>query len=110
MIVTYLAMTFPVALGRSLRGDATRASAAVRWAYCGLLPATIFFLTTNFAVWALKSNYDRTLVGLAECYWAAVPFYRAMLAGDIFFLVVIFGCFALAGSPRPRAELVRVRK
>lgn len=112
MAVTYLAMVWPVALGRSLRGGADRAGTVVRWMFCGLLPATAFFLTTNFAVWALKSDYDKTLAGLVECYWSAVPFFRAMLAGDVFYLVVIFGCYALAGAPERKAaeELARLKK
>jgi hypothetical protein len=53
---------------------------------------------TNFAVWAFQSDYEKTLAGLAQCYWAAVPFYRWMLAGDIFYLAILLACWALAGA------------
>ena len=98
LLTTYVAMVFPVVLGRMLRHDGSRTTKAVRWAFCGLVPATLFYLVTNFAVWAFKSNYEKTWAGLAQCYWAAVPFYRWMLAGDVFYLVLIFGCYALAGA------------
>jgi hypothetical protein len=99
IIATYAAMTFPVLLGRWLSHSATRRAAIWRWAACGFLPATVFFLTTNFAVWAFQSDYAKTLAGLAECYWAAVPFYRWMLAGDVVYLAVLFACWWLAGMP-----------
>ena len=97
--VTYVAMVLPVWLGRSLRQESHPATTAVRWVSCGLLPAAIFFLTTNFAVWWFKSHYEKTLGGLTECYLAAVPFFRTMLVGDVFYLIVIFGCLALARLP-----------
>jgi hypothetical protein len=57
----------------------------------------LFWLGSNFAVWAFQSDYPGTLAGLARCYWMAVPFFRWMLAGDVFYLTVLFGCSALAG-------------
>ena len=56
----------------------------------------LFYIVTNFAVWAFQSDYEKSLAGLAECYWAAVPFYRWMLAGDIFYLAVLGGCWLAA--------------
>ena len=109
LLVPYVAMVLPVWLGRSLRQESRPVGTAVRWVCCGLLPATIFFLTTNFAVWAFKSHYDKTLGGLTECYLAAVPFFRTMIVGDVFYLVVIFGCLALAGLPAGRRAQSAVR-
>ena len=99
MLLTYAAMTVPVLFGRWLRSSEGRASTAVRLAICGLLPATLFWLISNFAVWAFQSDYEKTWAGLVHCYWMAVPFFRWMLAGDIFYLAVFFGCAALAGLP-----------
>jgi hypothetical protein len=62
-----------------------------------LVPALVFFVVTNFAVWAFESDYSRSAAGLLACYVAAVPFFRWMLMGDVFYLVVLFGCAALAG-------------
>jgi hypothetical protein len=109
LTVTYAAMVLPVWLGRSLRQESHPAGTAVRWICCGLLPAAIFFLTTNFAVWLFKSHYEKTLGGLTECYLAAVPFFRTMLVGDVFYLVVIFGCLALARLPAGQRALSAVR-
>lgn len=104
MLATYGAMCLPVFLGRMLRGKHSGWNAAWRWAACGLVPATLFYLVTNFAVWAFQSNYPKTMAGLVDCYWAAVPFYRWMVAGDVFYLAVVFGCWALAGVPWPSLQ------
>ena len=83
----------------------------MRWAVCGLVPATLFFLVSNFAVWAFQSDYAKTWAGLVQCYWAAIPFYRWMLSGDVFYLALLFGCAALAGvrTAAPRAVEARSR-
>jgi len=93
----YAMMIVPLALGRAARGTAEgRRQWAKHFALCGLVPATLFFVITNFAVWAFTPYYQKTLVGLANCYWMALPFYRQMLAGDLFFLTLLAGCLAFA--------------
>jgi hypothetical protein len=71
------------------------------YSYRGALTRVIggsfsFFATTNFAVWALSSWYPHTLAGLLTCYEFGLPFFRATLAGDIFFGAAIFGAYSLA--------------
>jgi len=107
MVATYAVLTLPVWLGRTLRQQPRGwAGIAGRCAACGLIPATLFYLVSNFAVWAFESDYEKSLAGLAQCYAAAVPFYRWMLAGDLFYVAVLFGCWALAGVP---TAVLRVR-
>ena len=101
MLATYAVMIVPVWLGRMQRGEHGRWSTMVRWALFGLVPATLFYLVSNFAVWAFQSDYEKSLAGLAKCYWAAVTFYRWMLAGDVFYLTVLLGCLAIAGVTNP---------
>jgi hypothetical protein len=97
MVATYAVMTIPVLFGRWLSTSTSTGQTALRLAICGLVPATLFWLGSNFAVWAFQSDYPGTLAGLARCYWMAVPFFRWMLAGDVFYLAILFGCSALAG-------------
>lgn len=99
LVITYGVMTLPVWFGRMLRDRPTAGQAAWRWAVCGFAPAVTFYLVTNFAVWAFQSDYQKTFAGLVQCYWAAVPFFRWMLAGDLCYLAVLFGCGMLAGLP-----------
>ncbi|MCC7474033.1 MAG: hypothetical protein IT425_01450 [Pirellulales bacterium] len=100
LLVTYAAMTLPIWLGQLQRNNSlARWHAAACWAAIGFVPATIFFILSNFAVWAFQSNYEKSLAGLVQCYTAALPFYRSMLTGDLFYLSVLLACSALAGLP-----------
>jgi hypothetical protein len=101
MIATYAVMVVPVWFGRMQRGEHSRLSMVARWILVGILPATLFYLVSNFAVWAFQSDYEKSLAGLAHCYAAAVPFYRWMLVGDIFYLTVLLSCLAMAGASNP---------
>ncbi len=51
----------------------------------------IFFVTTNFAVWAFGTLYPHTLQGLTQCYVAALPFLDKTVMGDLFWTAVLFG-------------------
>ncbi len=99
-------MVVPLLLGRGMRQRSSQASAWQRvagWTLCGLVPATAFYLVTNFAVWAWQSDYPSSWAGLLACYTAGLPFYRAMLSGDVIYLTLLVGCLAAAqaGSKVP---------
>ena len=51
----------------------------------------IFFVTTNFAVWAFGTLYPQTLQGLTQCYVAALPFLDKTVLGDLLWTAVLFG-------------------
>ena len=57
----------------------------------GFAGSLIFFIVSNFGVWALGSPglndiaYDRSLSGLIQCYILAIPFF-----GNTFFSTIIF--------------------
>jgi len=67
-----------------------------RLATASLATAVLFFAVTNFGVWVLGDWYPRTLPGLAECYAAAIPFFRNTLWSDLFYSAVLFGGLKLA--------------
>lgn len=58
-----------------------------------VLGAVIFFLLSNFGVWA-AGYYPATLAGLATCYFMGLPFLGYALLGDALF------CFAFFGAER----------
>ncbi len=65
------------------------------WMAGSVASSIVFFVVTNGAVWMTSSAYAPTMIGLGECYAAAVPFYRTMLAGDLFWATALFGTWAL---------------
>ena len=47
-------------------------------------------------MWATQSLYPATWSGLLDCYVRAIPFFRSMLLGDLFFMAVLFGSYAVS--------------
>ena len=58
--------------------------------------STLFFLVTNFGVWAGGTMYEMSFAGLVTCFVAAIPFYGYSLAGDLAYTLLFFGAFLLA--------------
>ncbi len=61
-----------------------------------ILSAVLFFLVTNFAVWAFTPWYAKTLSGIIQCYLLAIPFFRNTLLGNLFYVTVFFGAYEIA--------------
>jgi hypothetical protein len=93
--VVYLCVALCVGVGWRL----CRRRGVVRVAGAAVGGAVLFYLVTNFAVWALWSRYPMNLTGLVECYVAAVPFFRGTLLGTLLYSGALFSAH----------ELVRMR-
>ena len=63
-----------------------------------LASSVLFFLLTNFGVWALESLYPKTIAGLVACYVAAIPFFENQIQSDLFYTLLLFGGFRLLES------------
>jgi hypothetical protein len=59
--------------------------------------SVLFFVVTNFAVWATATEhlYPQTGSGLMACYAAGIPYFRNSLLGDAAFTTILFGGLAL---------------
>jgi hypothetical protein len=97
MWVVYGTTALLVLLGHLARG--TRSPAVI--AATTLAGSCVFFVVTNFAVWADGSHYPLTSEGLAACYAAAIPFFRNALLGDLTYATILFGAWALAEARFP---------
>ena len=53
--------------------------------------SVLFFVASNFAVWAFSGMYPLDLQGLTQCYVAALPFLDKTVLGDLFWTAVLFG-------------------
>ena len=94
MSSVYTCFLVPPLLGRALRPRYTKLSLGAKIvARAAVLAAALggsllFFLVTNFAVWAASSN-----LGFVQCYVEAIPFYRFTLFGDLFFSATLFTAY-----------------
>lgn len=97
MEIVYAATALSVCLGWLLRANRS----PLRVACAALASSLLFFVVTNFGVWALDAIYPRNLTGLVGCYTAALPFFQNTVTGDLFFSALLFGGFALAARLFP---------
>ncbi len=100
MAAVYASFVVVACLGFWLRGH-TRSIG--RLGLTAVTGSVLFFLLTNFAVWALqvKGMYPLTFGGLMTCYAAALPFFQNALVGDLVFTGVFFGAWALIEKSLP---------
>ena len=56
----------------------------------------VFFLITNFGVWASIGLYPLTAIGLMSCYVAGLPFLKGTMVGDLAFTGIVFGAFVIS--------------
>jgi len=69
----------------------------------GLASSILFFLVTNFGVWATMPG-PKNLATLMVTYELGLPFFRYTLLGDFIFISVLFGGFALLQQRVPALQ------
>jgi hypothetical protein len=98
MIAVYASFAIIVLLGFYLRRNVKVHNVIL----ASLASSVIFYLITNFAVWAAGTvGYPFTFSGLMQSYIAAIPFFRNALLGDLFYNAVFFGSFYFAAQRYP---------
>jgi hypothetical protein len=76
-----------------------------------VLGSVIFYLVTNFSVWAFGTMYSHNLAGLVQSYVMAIPFFRNSLLGDLFYTGVLVGAyeFSLALMRREKKVVIMAK-
>jgi len=92
MAVVYGSFVLTVAIGWFVRRERSVTAVALG----SVAGSVLFFLATNFAVWALSNWYPHTANGLLGVYLAGIPFFRSTLFSDLAFNALFFGAYALA--------------
>ena len=67
-----------------------------------LIASFLFFLVTNLGAWAGNPLYPQTITGLLLSYEAGLPFLLNTILGDLFFVAVLFGSYALIKDRYPQ--------
>ncbi len=73
-----------------------------------LFSAVLFFLVTNFGVWAVQNMYPHTLAGFIECYVMAIPFFGSTLVSTVVYTAVLFGGYEWAAARFQRTGLAHI--
>ena len=89
MWAIYLALGLLIWIGSSLQ-ECIRISTVI---FASFLGSCIFYLVTNFGVWATSGLYPRNLTGFISSYIAGIQFFGYSFVGDLFFVGVLFGLF-----------------
>ena len=92
MLSVYLAFVISAMIGRLFLHNKL---SSLRIGGAVLTSATQFFVITNLGVWLTGLMYPMNLSGLVECYVMAVPYFGNTLIGDMFYSLLLFGCFSL---------------
>jgi hypothetical protein len=98
MIPVYFAFAVVTLFGLTLQSRVT----AVRVGLASVAGALIFFVITNFAIWAKSGMYEHTGAGFVKCFTLALPFLQKSLVGDLFFSAVLFGAWAFLVRLAPK--------
>jgi hypothetical protein len=92
MAFQYLSVALIVLLGWLALSRVT----VLRLGIAAVASSVLFFAISNFGVWLVSGMYPRDVNGLAACYVAAIPFFQNTVAGDPFYVTLLFGGFKLA--------------
>ena len=69
----------------------------------------IFFLVSNFGVWAGGTMYPKNFGGLITCYAAGVPFIHNTIISDALFTTVLLGTYYLLQTKYSYLKLKHLR-
>jgi len=97
MWIVYLSFAFIVLIGMFLLKKVTVKNVVL----ASLSASLSFFIITNFGVWAFGTMYPKNIIGLFECYVAAIPFIHNTLLGDLVYSGLMFGIYEVIKSSNP---------
>ncbi|MFH1119985.1 MAG: DUF6580 family putative transport protein [Bacteroidota bacterium] len=96
-LITYLAFALIVLLGSVMLRRLTPGNLL----FSSLSASLLFFIVSNFGVWAFSGMYPLNMSGFSACYAAAIPFLRNTITGDLIYSFAVFYAFAFAQQQFP---------
>jgi len=85
-VFVYGCFALSIGMGMLLR----KQRSALKITGTALVSEVIFFIVTNFGVWAFGSFYTPNAAGLVLCYTAAIPFFKLSLISTAVFTTLMF--------------------
>lgn len=89
MFFVYASLILTVAIGHYVKSKKNPLTIAAGTIFGSIL----FFIITNFGVWATTGWYGTNMAGLIRCYEMAIPFFRNSLFGDVIYATIFFGAY-----------------
>lgn len=105
MFSVYIGFVMMGYIGIKTQGNKTITTVALGT----ILGSFIFFLLTNAAVWMFTPLYPHNLTGLFTSYYMAIPFWRNMLLGDIFYVALLVGGYEMVMYLKNRREAQAIK-
>lgn len=68
-----------------------------------LTASLLFYLITNFGVWATTTMYEKNLAGLVASYTNGLPFLRNTILGDALYTLTFFALYAIIAKNTNKA-------
>jgi len=87
----YVSFLFIAGIGYLLRNKKTTSKIFIG----SISGSLLFYVITNFGVWATSSMYEKSISGLMNCYYMGLPFFRNTVIGDLLYVGVFFLGFRL---------------
>ena len=77
-------------------------------ALASLTSSVLFFLITNFGVWASFNMYPKTINGLVQSYVMGLPFFRNTVLSDLFYSFSFFYGYRFLSNFNIRKLLIKI--
>lgn len=108
MVATYSALVVIALFGRAWfkKGPSSGVLKVVAGSFSAAL---LFFVITNFFVWATSGLYVKSAEGLVQCYVAALPFFNQSMISTLLYASGMFAVWSLAEKAWPELFLVPQR-
>ena len=81
----------------------------VQQPFANIVERVVFFLVTNFAVWAGTGIFPKNATGLMACYAAGIPCFWNTMLGSLFFGSILFGIYEYVNQKGLITSPVRVK-
>jgi len=105
MITVYVSFLFIVGIGLLVKNRKSIGTVAL----ASVSSSILFFVVTNFGMWAMGTLYSKDLTGLALCFTAAIPFFQNTLLGDLFYTGLLFGVYEVLKVKLPQTVKVDIK-
>ena len=105
LLAVYLCLALLIYMGSKMDKKSSKGIAIN-----ALLSSIIFFLVTNFSVWAFTGMYDKTFSGLMVSYTMGLPFFKWSVISTLLYSGVLFGAYNLFEKYTFKSEKVQTIK